>query len=354
MSDKNNKDLTDFKAKTAFVAKVSLLTVLIGLGLIFAFNIFLLIFGAFLFAVFLRSLTDWLKTKILMPDRLALTLVIFSLLSLFALAGWLIAPDLIKEFRQLYDKIPNSIEELKNYLSQFNWTGDIINNSNKYLDVIGNAFTSVVGAVSAVLGMVTNILLVLFIGIYIAFNPELYRNLIIKFFPIEKRKRLREVVLKVEETLKFWLFGQFVGMFIIGVSVTIGLMIMDVPFALSLGFLAAIFNFIPNIGPIISMIPAILIGFTVSPQTAFYVLIFNMVVQTIEGYFLVPLIQEKAVDLPPALTLIVQVFFGLFAGILGVFLATPIAAVALVVLDMLYIQDSLGDKVGLLKKKNKV
>ena len=123
---------------------------------------------------------------------------------------------------------------------------------------------------------------------------------------------------------------------------TIGLWLLDVPLALVLGLIAALFTFIPNIGPILSAIPAVLFGLTVSPQQALYVGLLYGGIQVVESYLLTPLVQRKTIELPPALTLAAQVLLGVTFGGLGVALAAPLTAVTVVGTRMLYVEDALG------------
>ena len=132
-------------------------------------------------------------------------------------------------------------------------------------------------------------------------------------------------------------------MTIIGVLTTVGLWIMGIPLALALGIIAAIFTFIPNIGPVLSAIPAVLLGLIDSPQQALYIAALYVGIQTVESLMITPLIQRKTVSLPPALTLSAQVLLGVILGGLGVALATPMAAAALVLTRMLYVDDTQTD-----------
>jgi predicted PurR-regulated permease PerM len=130
-------------------------------------------------------------------------------------------------------------------------------------------------------------------------------------------------------------------MAIIGVLTTAGLWILGIPLALALGIIAALFTFIPNIGPLLSAIPALLLGLMDSPQQALYIGALYVGIQTVESYMITPLIQKKTISLPPALTLSSQVLLGVIFGGLGVALATPMTAVALAATRMLYVNDAL-------------
>jgi predicted PurR-regulated permease PerM len=139
-----------------------------------------------------------------------------------------------------------------------------------------------------------------------------------------------------------------VSMVEVGVLIWVGLWLLGVPAAAALAFLAMMLGFIPNIGPIISAVPAILAGeIQGGLMMAVYVALLYLVVQAFDGYLVTPLVQQETVSLPPALTLTVQLIMGFSFGILGLLLAVPLAVVALVLVQMLYIKDILGEHVNL-------
>jgi predicted PurR-regulated permease PerM len=130
-----------------------------------------------------------------------------------------------------------------------------------------------------------------------------------------------------------------------GVLTALGLWLLDVPMAIPLGLLTAAFNFIPNIGPFLGAVPAVLIALSQSSTQALYVAILYLIIQTLEGFVLTPLVQQKAIALPPVLVISAQLLLGILFGFLGVMLAVPIVAVAFVLIKMLYVEDALGNNV---------
>ncbi len=185
--------------------------------------------------------------------------------------------------------------------------------------------------------------MVLFVGIYLAVNPTLYKNGVLKLVPIRKRARINEVLAASGQTLRSWLLGEAVLMLTIGVLKAVGLWILGVPVALTLGVLAGILEFVPNIGPVTAGTIAALIAFTQSPQQALYVIIFTVALQAAESNILQPVVQKFAVDVPPVLTILTQVIATTLFGFAGLLVATPLVAVAIPVIRMLYVDDVLGD-----------
>jgi predicted PurR-regulated permease PerM len=133
-------------------------------------------------------------------------------------------------------------------------------------------------------------------------------------------------------------------MLAIGVVCGVGDWLLGVPEALVLGIIAGLTEFIPNLGPVVGAVPAVLVAFGVGPWHALYVALFYAVVQGLEGNLLTPLVQQRAADVPPALTITAQLVMGLLGGILGVLLAVPLAASAIVAVRMAYVEDVLEDE----------
>jgi predicted PurR-regulated permease PerM len=132
-------------------------------------------------------------------------------------------------------------------------------------------------------------------------------------------------------------------MLAIGILTWIGLSILGVPLALTLGILTALLTFIPNIGPVLSVIPAALLAFSQDPIKAIYVVLLYIGVQVIESNLITPWIERQTIKLPPALTISMQLILSIFVGGLGLVLATPLVAAGIVLVQMLYIEDILGE-----------
>ncbi|MEO6828966.1 MAG: AI-2E family transporter [Acidobacteriaceae bacterium] len=126
----------------------------------------------------------------------------------------------------------------------------------------------------------------------------------------------------------------------------IGLWALGVPLAFTLGLFTGVMIFIPYLGALLSEIPAVLVALGISPMTAVYVLILYLGVHAIEGYVLTPLVQRRAVRLMPVLTILAQFFMWLVAGVLGVAIAAPLAAVGLVLVKRLYLHESVQHREG--------
>jgi predicted PurR-regulated permease PerM len=241
----------------------------------------------------------------------------------------------------LRTELPRALQQLEDLLKQRVW-GRVILESLPSLETtfsageaaISNAMT----AFSKVSRAVGYLLFVLFTFLFVAYQPQLYRRGIEALIPPEHRPRARRVLDHIWVTLWWWLAARVLAMSLVGVLITLGLWTLGIPFALSLGLLAAVLDFVPNFGPLIAAIPAVILAAVNSPEYALYVVLLYWAVQIIEGYVITPVAQKKAINMPPALLIISQFVLGAAVGPLGFILATPITAMALVIIKDLYLE----------------
>jgi predicted PurR-regulated permease PerM len=328
---------------------IVILTILLVLALIYVFDVILLLFGAVLLAIFLRGLADLVNRYTRLSEGLSVLLVSVLLVLILALAISLLAPSVAEQIKHLREELPKSAQKAADYISQFGWGRAIIEQLPNPAEVIQKIeFSSLVSRVggyfSSTVGAVGNFFIVILMAIYLASEPRFYVQGFAKLFPLGKRQRVLEVLTGIGETLRWWLIGKVASMIFIGVLTWIGLSIIGVPLALALGVIAGLLSFIPNFGPILSAVPAILFAFIESPIMALYVLGLYVGVQLIESNLVTPIIERETVELPPALTIVAQLALGILIGGLGLVLATPLLAVVMVLVQMVYIEDVLGDR----------
>ena len=189
------------------------------------------------------------------------------------------------------------------------------------------------------LAAVGGLLLVIFLSIYIATDPELYRRGLLALLPARRRGLASRVMDRIAEVLRKWLVTQLIAMAVIGGVSTIALLILRVKAAFALGLLAGLFEFIPTVGPILSAVPAVAMGFLDSPEKALLVAVVYIGIQFLENHILIPLLMKGGMDLPPALTVIAQALLALVFGFLGLMVAVPMLATVMVVVQMLYVEE---------------
>ncbi|MEO7522122.1 MAG: AI-2E family transporter, partial [Gemmatimonas sp.] len=190
-------------------------------------------------------------------------------------------------------------------------------------------------AVSSTLSVVAAFVLLVFLAIYIGAEPEVYRGWMLATIPATSRPHMRLVLEEVAKVLRKWLVTQLVAMVVIGAMCTVALLLLGVQAPYALGFLAGLLEFIPTIGPLMSAVPAIIMGFTDSPSLALKVGLAYWAIQFIENNLLIPYLMRGEMDLPPAITLVAQALMTLLFGFIGLMVAVPLTATVLVPLRML-------------------
>jgi predicted PurR-regulated permease PerM len=314
-------------------------------------RILLLAFAGILLSVLLSSLAAILQRYTAMNHGFSLLTVILLIVGFFFLAGWIAGPSIMHQMSMLLDRIPAAFERFKNILMSQELGRKLLSNSSfnqQMLSMGSNLLDSITVIFSSTITTLGEVLIILFIGIYLAVDPKLYISNLIRLLPLNRRMRGEEVFIALGHALRWWLAGRFLSMFLVGILTTAGLAIVGIPLAFTLGLIAALFSFVPYIGAIVSAVPAGLVALVQGPTKVLVVIIVFLIVHFFEGYLITPLIQRRAVSLPPALLLIVQIFMGILAGVFGVLLATPLAVAVIVIIQMLYVEDVLGDQVKLL------
>ena len=327
------------------IAAVALLLLVLWQGT----QVILLIFAGLLVGIFLRGIADFISRHTPLSKNWALAAVLLGIIAIVALVVWLLMPSIQKQYYEISEQMPQMLIQIRLTLERYPAGQWLLQNLPEHplsLDnQTSNLFGRITGFFSSFLGSVVNLAIVLTAGIYLAFNPDLYYEGALKLFPQSRQRRVREVFDTIGFTLRNWMLGRITIMTINGSITALGLWWLGVPLALPLGLITGILNFIPNIGPFLAATPAILIALTQSPAQAGYTAILFLFVQSLEGYVLTPLIQQKAVELPPVLIIAAQLLLGILFGFLGVLLAVPIIAVFFLLVKMLYVEDLLGNQV---------
>jgi predicted PurR-regulated permease PerM len=277
----------------------------------------------------------------------ALAIVVLIILAI-GFVG-LIVPPFITQFQQLVERVPQGLDRVQSWAQALQ---TMIPGSSQYLpgvdDLIqeiqplatrlaGNFFAWFSNALSIVL----NLLLVLVLMVMLLINPQPYRKGFILLFPSFYRRRADEILSLCEIALVNWVGGILINMVVIAVVSGIGLLILRVPLVLANSLLAGLLEAIPNVGPVLSVVPPMAIALLDAPWKAGAVLILYIVIQQLEQYLLVPFVMSKQVSILPAVTLISQVVFAVFFGFLGLFLAIPLVIVGQIWIREVLVRDVL-------------
>jgi len=341
-------DQLDYANKAALVMRFALVAILGLLFLWYSLSFLLLVFCAVVIAVLLRAVSTELHRRAKVSEGVALGIVATSVVLLFILLIALMTPTVVDHAQVLANNIPRAFSTLKQQLSQFGWGQELLNQldvtKSQLLDFLSGQsalFQRLGGVFATTFDMLTAIFVILLMSIYLAAEPALYINGLLHLFPIHRRERLRAVLERSNIMLKGWFVGQLLSMSMLGVLMSLGLWVLEVPLAITLGILTGIMTFIPNFGPLIAGVPTVLLALSVSPMTGLYATIWIVLVQNLEGMFITPLIHRNLIALPPALIIAMQVLLTTFYGFIGLLVAMPLVVLSLVWIKMLYVEDVL-------------
>ncbi|MFZ2490831.1 MAG: AI-2E family transporter [Thermoanaerobaculia bacterium] len=189
------------------------------------------------------------------------------------------------------------------------------------------------------LSAIAGIIIVLFVAAYIAIDPGLYRGAIIRMVPPERRPRAESLLTELRDLLVQWFVARASAMVIIGLLTAGGLALLGIPAAGALGVIAGLLEFIPFVGPIASGVPAVAMAIAVSPTKTLSVLLLFVILQQIEGNLVTPLLMKNRLEVPPAVTILAVTALGVVFGILGMLLAEPLSAAVILIVKRLYVRN---------------
>jgi predicted PurR-regulated permease PerM len=297
----------------------------------------LLVFAAVLLAVALRSFAAVLAARARVPERWSLLAAVLAVVVMLAAVGLLFGTQMRGQVAALTERLPAA-------LNSFGREFGIDDITRQLPEWVGGSGPTIVRQLAGfgytALGALG---LVVVAGIYIASDPKLYRRGVVKLFPPSQHPRVEDSLQAVGNGLTLWFYAQLVSMAIVGGLSMLAYWWIGLPGALALGVIAGLTNFIPLLGPVIGAIPAVLIAFSTGGDALLWTLAAALVIQQIEGNVIMPIVERKAVQLPPALALFAILAAGSLFGFLGVFLAVPITVVAFILVKKLYVRQTLGE-----------
>jgi predicted PurR-regulated permease PerM len=329
---------------------IGLIAIVISLYILWQIReVILLIFAAVVLATTLNRLARRFQRSG-MKRGFAVFLSVTIFIAIVVGFFWLVVPPFAKEFQDLTYQVPRGLALFNNWLDELrtripqeliSYIPDINSLSQQAQPFINRALGNSFAFVSGSLEVVLKILLVLVLTGMLLADPQAYRKVFVRLFPSFYRRRVDGILDKCEVSLEGWVTGAFIAMSVVGLMSLIGLSILRVRSALALGVLAGFLNLIPNLGPTMSVIPAMAIALLDAPWKALAVLVLYFVIQQIESNFVTPIVMAHQVSLLPAVTLIAQLFFVTFFGFLGLFLALPLTVVAKIWVQEVLIKDVL-------------
>ena len=370
----------DILRAAAIVATVYVALKLLWVGR----SVFLLGFFGILLGIVLAAGVDRLE-RLRIPRGIGAGLIVILLFGALTGIGFAAAPQISRQVGEVRQQLPQAIDQVEQWIqrrgggvaeiiqaaadttlgaragkadpsrqksgasrgrdttAQSSGQVDLRKSLNQQLAGAARNFFSFFSSTVAVLG---GVIVMLFVAIFVASDPGMYHRGLMHLFPHPARSRAGEVLSATATTLRRWLLMQMISMLVIGVVTTITLLLLDIKGAIALGIIAAILEFIPYVGPILSAVPAVGMALLDGPEKVVYVILAYTAIQQLEGVVLQPLLMKEGLELPPVMTILGQALCSIVFGFLGLLLAVPLMASVMVPVKLLYVRDVVGDKVS--------
>ncbi len=305
-----------------------------------------------LFSVIISAPVDYLERRGF--GRGAGTLAVFgALLLVLVIMGIALAPTIGYQANQFWETFPELLENAQDIAARLPGalglgtsfgvgSLDVLDSARNFFS--GGTLTTVANFGAGVASVISYLVVIIIATIYSVARPAPLIGGFVALFPAGRRQEVREILADMYHTVQRWFVGQLGSMLIIGILSTLALYLIGVPFALLLGIFSGLVSFIPFIGPLISVIPPVLLALIGKPIDALWVVLAYAIIQTIESYLIQPLIMSRAVSLHPAVVMFALLIMGTLFGFVGVLLAVPLVAALAVLLRELWIErmDALG------------
>ena len=330
-----NKELT-FVEKAWYTIAIFTFFVVVILIIRVAFNVLLMALAGSLIAVYFHGVGDIIQRRTKLSRRSSMILSIVATLFLVVLLIWFMGTKIQGQITALGDSLPQTITTAKLKLQQTPTGQKILsyfsgNNPDKLFATVQQFF-------STSFGVLGDLYIILFLGIFFTASPALYKNGMLKLIPSTSKPLAKTILDRSSQILKGWLKGTIISMVLITLLLPIALYIMHIPAALVLGIITASLVIVPNFGSFAAMIPGVLLALTISTNTAMIVALIYIGIQTLVSNIIAPLIQKKMMSLPPALTIVGQLVMGSVAGVMGIIMAVPLLALVMILVDELYVK----------------
>jgi len=331
------------------VATLLFLIVLVSLWLMR--QLVLIVVAALIFATALNLVARHIQ-RFHVRRSLAVILAVMTLVGLTVLLFGFLVPPFIEQFNQFVKLFPRILDRLELWVDQITsyipgnffdgFALDLNNLFQQAQPVVNNLLETTVSVFSGTLGVLLNVLLLIILTLMFVADPQWYRRCFVRLFPAFYRQRVEHILDRCEVALSGWLVGIIFNMFVIMIASWVGLSLLGVPLALANGLLAGLLTFIPNIGPGLSVIPPMAIALLDNPWKPLAVFLLYVFIQQVESTLLTPYVMAQQVSIPPALTLLAQIFFARVFGFAGLFLALPLTVLLQVWVKSALVEDVLN------------
>ena len=319
---------------TAFVAILILL-------IYKTFNVFLLLLAASIIALFFNAVSSKIRAWTGLKDGVSLAVTIILMVLLAGFFFWLVGAEAQIQYKEMQEAVPVMIDNAQEYLNKTTLGQKIsdhitdIENQKKVLPFLQDFFKSSFGVFG-------DLYIVVFLAMFLSVSPFDYVNGVVNLVPRRGKAKAKQLFENIGYNLKKWIKGAMISGFVIFVLIATVCLILGLDMWLILAITAGLLNVIPNFGPIMAMIPAVMVALLTSPTQALLVAGSFILVQAIEGNLITPNIQKKLLSIPPALLISFQVLMGTLSGGWGIVLAVPMLVIVMTVVKNLYIDENTG------------
>lgn len=242
---------------------------------------------------------------------------------------------------QAFEQFPFLEDSVKNFRITDQLVNEVVGQLSTALGQLGGSVLPLVGGVASTL---LSLLIILFLSGFFLAEPQRYVNGMIRITPIWYRVRMREILTRIDDAIRAWLRVTGASMLVAGIGTGLGLAVLGINEWFALGVLTGAFSFIPNFGSIAALIPAIAVGILQVPQSIGWIIIIVYGVSFVQSQIVSPILASENMNMPPVMILVGQIVFGIFFGFLGIMLAVPMTAIAMILVDEIYVKDILGDR----------
>lgn len=302
-------------------------------------DLLLLLFACLLVSLILLTVTNAIRSRTNLPFAVSLAMSVLLFLAVIGGAFVFFGAAIQAEFAELVTRLPKAWADLQARIESSAVGAAMLERARGFApsgQVLLNAVTT---AVAAVGGMLSFLVIVLVGGLYLAAQPTMYATGLLRLIPTSARSQTAETLDAITISLRNWLKGQAVGMLFVGAATGIGLSLIGVPAAWAIGLVAGLAEFVPYLGVLLAGVPAVVLAFGQDTSTGLWTIGMLLAVQQVQGNLIMPLVQNKMVDLPPAITIFGIIAAGILFGVAGVLLATPLTIVVLVLIRRLYLHE---------------
>jgi predicted PurR-regulated permease PerM len=296
--------------------------------------------------------SGWMRRLGKQPPRGLVVLVAFLVAALLSIVfGFVVVRAIVQEIGMLLDTLPQYAEAFKTWLASVvaaypgvvdtdlqTWIAVNVQAVLGGLPIVLTSLLVFVGFATSLLGGFLAVLFTVFMAIYLTIDAPRMRDYLVVFWPRDRQPRVSRIVNEMGARLGHWAIGQAILCVVIGGGAWLGLKLVGVPYAALLGLVWALAEFVPGIGPFLSAIPSIVLGFTVSPATGVAAAVFSLVWSQLENNVITPKVMGSAVELHPLVILLALLVGSELLGAPGALLAIPVAATAAVIFDELRLE----------------